>query len=228
MVRFRPLPMLTLMAVAALVVLIMFGRWQWAKYAAESQAQAAPPLEVTLGDYEPLPEAIQLVYGALGSAPGWRVLTPVRAEGRTVFVDAAFEPGPDPPTVEDLRLPGSLAHGVAITGVSVAAEGPGGSAFTAAPEPERRVWYALDLAGMAQAAGLSGEVDTDTYIALPYIGEDGRPVPNPFVLGRMDQTPPEQHLGYAMTWWGLAVVLLGVYFAYHVSAGRLRFGRGAA
>jgi surfeit locus 1 family protein len=226
MVRFRPLPMLTLMAVAALVVLIMFGRWQWAKYSAETQAQAAPPLEVTLGDYEPIPEAIQLVYGALGSAPGWRVLTPVRAEGRTVFVDAAVEPGPDPPAVEDLRLPGALAHGVAVTGVSVPAQS--GGAFTAAPDPARRVWYAMDLPGMAQAAAIPGEVDTDTFIALPYIGEDGRPVPNPFVLGRLDPTPPEQHLGYALTWWGLALVLIVVYFAYHVSAGRLRFGRGAA
>lgn len=214
------------MAVAALVVLIMFGRWQWAKYNAESQAQAAPPLEVTLGDYEPIPEAIQLVYGALGSAPGWRVLTPVRAEGRTIFVDAAFEPGPNPPAVEDLRVPGALAHGVAVTGVSVPASA--GGAFTAAPDPARRIWYAMDLAAMAQAAGLQGEVDADSYIALPYIGDDGRPLPNPFVLGRLDPTPPEQHLGYALTWWGLALVLVGVYFAYHVSAGRLRFGRGAA
>ncbi len=226
MLRFRPLPMLTLIALAALVVLILFGRWQWDKYQAEVAAVTDPPLEVALTDYQPIPEGIQLVYGALGSAPGWRVITPVRSEGRIVFVDAAYVSGPDAPDWRTLRVPGGLAHGVAITGISALPGGPG--TFTAAPEPALRVWYAMDLVAMAAAAGLEGDVNTATYVALPYIGDDGRPVPNPFVLGRLDPTPPAQHLGYALTWWGLAIALVGVYFAYHVSAGRLRFGREAA
>jgi len=226
MLRFRPLPMLTLMAIAALVVLIMFGRWQWDKYVAESHAAVEPPLEVTLSDYQPMPAGVQLVYGPLESAPGWRVLIPVASGGRVTFVDAGYEQGVDAPDWRTVRIPGSLAHGVAITGVSVR---PGVSgAFTPAADPERRIWYALDLAGMAAAAGLQGEVETASFVALPYIGADGRPIPNPFVLGRMDNTPPAQHLGYALTWWGLAIVLIGIYFAYHVSAGRLRFGRATA
>ena len=32
-----------------------------------------------------------------------------------------------------------------------------------------------------------------------------------------------QHLSYAVTWYGLALSLLFVYFSYHVSSGRLRF-----
>jgi len=226
MVRFRPLPMLTLMAAASFAVLIMFGQWQWAKYAAENAARGAPLSEMTLVDYEPLPEGIQLVYGAFGGVPGWRVLTPVRTAAGAVFVDAAFAPGPDPPAIDDVRLPGALAHGVAVIGVSVPSQA--GGVFTAAPDPERGLWYAMDLPAMAEAAGLSEEMDAEAYIALPYIGEDGRPQPNPFVLGRLDATPPEQHLGYALTWWGLAGVMIVVYVAYHVSAGRLRFGRNAA
>jgi surfeit locus 1 family protein len=31
-----------------------------------------------------------------------------------------------------------------------------------------------------------------------------------------------QHLSYAITWYGLALSLLIVYFSYHVSNGRLR------
>jgi surfeit locus 1 family protein len=32
-----------------------------------------------------------------------------------------------------------------------------------------------------------------------------------------------QHLSYAVTWFGLAVVLLGVWFSYHISKGRIAF-----
>ena len=32
-----------------------------------------------------------------------------------------------------------------------------------------------------------------------------------------------EHLSYAMTWFGLATVLLGVWFAYHISKGRIAF-----
>jgi len=32
------------------------------------------------------------------------------------------------------------------------------------------------------------------------------------------------HLSYAMTWYGIALALLGVYGAFHYQAGRLRFG----
>jgi surfeit locus 1 family protein len=35
---------------------------------------------------------------------------------------------------------------------------------------------------------------------------------------------PNNHLQYAITWFGLAAGLIGVYFAYHVSKGRLSFG----
>lgn len=34
-----------------------------------------------------------------------------------------------------------------------------------------------------------------------------------------------EHLQYAITWFLMAAGLLGVYFAYHVSQGRLSFGR---
>jgi len=34
-----------------------------------------------------------------------------------------------------------------------------------------------------------------------------------------------EHLQYAITWFGLAAVLLGVYIAYHISRGRLGWKR---
>ena len=47
-------------------------------------------------------------------------------------------------------------------------------------------------------------------ITLP-IGVDGKP------------NLRNQHLSYAITWYGLALSLLFVYFSYHVSSGRLIF-----
>jgi surfeit locus 1 family protein len=32
------------------------------------------------------------------------------------------------------------------------------------------------------------------------------------------------HLSYAMTWYGIALALVGVYTVFHYQAGRLRFG----
>ena len=40
-----------------------------------------------------------------------------------------------------------------------------------------------------------------------------------------DAMPPARHLGYALTWYGLAIVLLAIYFAYHMSVGRLALQR---
>ena len=39
------------------------------------------------------------------------------------------------------------------------------------------------------------------------------------------QTPPSRHLGYALTWFGFALTLIGVYIAFHVSRKRLGFTR---
>ena len=33
------------------------------------------------------------------------------------------------------------------------------------------------------------------------------------------------HLGHAITWYGIALALLGVYFVFHYQAGRVKFGR---
>jgi surfeit locus 1 family protein len=65
----------------------------------------------------------------------------------------------------------------------------------------------------------------DYYLAADYVGEDGRAIANPFArMADADPLPPERHLGYAITWWGLAATLACIYFFYHASIGRLRFG----
>jgi surfeit locus 1 family protein len=49
-------------------------------------------------------------------------------------------------------------------------------------------------------------------------------IDNPYARLRLDdELPPQRHFGYAITWWGLAMALVGVYLAFHHQKGRLRF-----
>jgi cytochrome oxidase assembly protein ShyY1 len=64
----------------------------------------------------------------------------------------------------------------------------------------------------------------DYYLTATYIGPDGRADANPFAHAPgVDPLPPARHLGYALTWYGLALVLIVIYLAYHISVGRLAF-----
>lgn len=222
MIRFRPLPLMSLMAIIAFAVLIMLGRWQWERYQQKHAAAEEPVAEMTIASYEPLPEGIQFVYGVRMDTreQGWRVFAPVQFGEGVVFVDADFIAGPRPPDPREVRFPAALRLGAPITGASIRPEAPG--PLTAPPRPLQRAWFAIDLPAMGRNAGF--ETVADFYIASAYVGADGRARANPFALAPgADRLPPERHLGYAVTWFGLAAVLLAVYFAFHISAGRLRF-----
>ena len=231
MIRFRPLLVMTILSVAALAILISLGRWQWQRYEEKSALADEPVAEMTIAAYQPIPGAIQFVHGVRSDTneQGWRVFAPVQYGDTIIFVDADFIPccsgspstsGADAPNPEEVRVPASLRLGAPITGASIRPDDP--APFTAAPLPMRRLWFAVDLPAMGRNAGL--EEVADFYIASAYIGADGRAVANPFALAPgADALPPARHLGYAITWYGLAVVLMVIYFAYHASVGRLSF-----
>jgi surfeit locus 1 family protein len=222
MIRFRPLPVMTILTVVALAVLVMFGRWQWDKFQLKSAAAEEPVAEMTIADYQPLPGAIQFMYGVRPDTreQGWRVFAPVEYGDTVVFVDADFIPELAPPDPREVRVPPALRLGAPIIGASVRPEPP--AALTRAPDLLRRLWFAVDLDAMGRNGGV--ENVADYYIAAAYIGADGRATPNPFALAPgADVLPPARHLGYALTWYGLALVLVVIYFAYHMSVGRLAF-----
>jgi surfeit locus 1 family protein len=209
---------MSVLAAIAFGFLILLGSWQWRRYDEKRLLAATPPDMVSLAPFTPIPEGLQLVYGARAGRPGWRVFAPVRYGDVTLFVDAAHLPGAAPPDWREVRLPTSLAAAPAITGVAVRPRPPG--AFAAAPWPEEHLWYAIDLPAMAVAIGATAV--EPYYIAAPYIGPTGAAEPNPFAgAGALDPLPPERHLGYALTWWGLAGALVGVYLAFHARLGRL-------
>lgn len=221
MIEFRPLWLMTLLSILAFAVLIIFGRWQWEKYDTKMAAADEPVAEMTIANYSPDERGVQFVYGFRPDTrqQGWRVFAPVQYGDTTVFVDSDFIPTIEPPDAQELRFPASLSFGAPITGASIRPEPPG--PLTAAPQPLRRLWFAIDLPAMGRNAGL--ENVADYYIAGTYVGEDGRAAANPFALAPgTDALPPARHLGYALTWYGLAIVLLVIYFAYHISVGRLK------
>jgi surfeit locus 1 family protein len=133
-------------------------------------------------------------------------------------VDSDFIEQVQTPRASEVRVPATLRSGAPITGASIRPE-PAGP-FAPPPQPLQRAWYVADLAAMGRNSGLSAVADY--YIAGAYVGADGRATSNPFALAHgADAMPPARHLGYALTWYGLAGVLLVIYFAYHMSAGRL-------
>ena len=86
--------------------------------------------------------------------------------------------------------------------------GGGGKTFvTPANQPAQNQWYWRDLPAMARA--LKAPNPAPVFLMLespsPASGEP-RPAPLPVDL-------PNNHLGYAITWFGLAAALAGVYLA---------------
>lgn len=222
MIRFRPLLVMTVFSVVALAILLMLGRWQWERYEEKTAAAEEPVAEMTIASYQPIPGGIQFVYGVRSDTrqQGWRVFAPVAFGDTTVFIDADFIAEVSPPDADEVRFPAALRFGAPITGASIRPEPP--PPLTMAPQLLRRAWFAPDLDAMGRNGGL--ENVADYYIAAAYVGEDGRATPNPFALAPgADVLPPARHLGYALTWYGLALVLIVIYFAYHGSVGRLSF-----
>jgi surfeit locus 1 family protein len=78
-----------------------------------------------------------------------------------------------------------------------------------APAPDGDHFYARDNAAMAKALGVAGRIAPETLYAVTSS--------NPEWLALKPSAPPaafsNNHLGYALTWFGLALALAGVYAA---------------
>ena len=86
--------------------------------------------------------------------------------------------------------------------------------FTPADDVKANVWYVRDPKAMAEAHKWT--------VAAPFYIDQEEPVP-PGGLpkpGKIEVKMPNRHLEYALTWFGLALALGGVYVAW--LAGRLR------
>ncbi|MGF1456341.1 MAG: SURF1 family protein [Alphaproteobacteria bacterium] len=236
---FRPYPVLTVFSVLALALLLSLGQWQlerriW-KLDLIEKLEARPALPAVplhtlerdgLGDiasleYRPVTlsgafdhGAEMPVFGHVGAGqPGYFIITPLKRDGAPpVLVNRGFVPMAfrDPAT----RAAGQVTGRVTLTGL-IRSPGRKGS-FTPDNDPAAAQWYWRDWPAMAAWANVPD--------ALPLFvdARESATPPGGMPRGGASVTMPRNnHLGYAVTWFGFALCLIGVYGAYHAAHGRL-------
>ena len=87
--------------------------------------------------------------------------------------------------------------------------------FTPAADSARRLWFVRDHLAMAAAKGLT--------VAPFYVDQEAPPAPGGLPrAGKLVVNLPNNHLQYALAWFGLALVLVGVFAAFVLSQRRER------
>lgn len=229
--KFRPMPVLTVLTVISLGILLWLGNWQYERYSSKMAAgskvssEAAP--ETVSVDIELSNSGqAQNLYGAMDGEPTWRRYVPGRLSdtGELVLVlwDATGGPQPVQMAVSDAVGPYARVANVLQRPLKK-------GAFAARNDPANNVWHVMDTSGMAAQLGYSPEplrVVETVNITVRNAADmsKARRTSNPYAYAQvLDPLPPERHFGYALTWWGMAIGLIAVYLALHHSRGRLRF-----
>jgi len=224
---FRPFPLLTAFSIPALVALLWLGVWQgqraqWkadevAGFAQKLAAPATPLADICarglaeqqiLGTPPAAGPSVRVFGTRASGKAGWKLYQVSDICGVPVLVQTGFEelavggPGgvsPAPPPAWPDRY--------------VVAPWPGKPAMASTNSPERNEWHWMD--GPALAAFLE-QPQLDTRFII--LALEGMP---DFLV----RTPPETHIGYSVTWFGIAIAFAVIYGLFHMRAGRLRFGR---
>jgi surfeit locus 1 family protein len=84
--------------------------------------------------------------------------------------------------------------------------------------PGKNVWFHVDVPLMRKMAGGAPDPVLDTF----FLEADAKPNPGGVPIGGQTRLDiPNDHLQYALTWFGIALAMAGVYLAYHWENGRL-------
>lgn len=134
------------------------------------------------------PGELDVYTSAPGRGVGYRAIAPFRLDdGRTILLDRGFVPiaekaaaRPTGPAVVE-----GVLHWPRET-----------DGFTSAPDRAKNVWFARDVPLMAEALGT-----LPVLLVVAATDEPGAPVPMPVTVNI-----PNNHLEYAVTWFGLALV----------------------
>jgi surfeit locus 1 family protein len=136
---------------------------------------------------------------------GYRIITSCRLNGGpygSVLVDRGFIAQE---IVDRLRPDQAAALSRPIIGVL--RRGDARNFVTPDNQPAQRLYYWRDIASMAHVLGAPSPAPTFLMLERPAPAELGpTPAPTPVDI-------PNNHLSYAITWFGLAIGLLGVYLA---------------
>lgn len=225
MKRFRPRPVPTIVALIAFVILASLGTWQVQRLSwksdlletmAERTAAAAVPLaglpvddpaavawrRVHVAGRFVSPAGPAQLYGVeqRNGALGGRLLGVFETEGGSaLLVDRGFAPeaGPAP----------ALPEGqVELDAVLRDRSADDSSLFLPDNDPKAGRWFWLDLAALGEQFGYRLEP-----VALQLL--PGSPGATPQAAAPMINLP-NNHLGYAITWYGLALALLVIYVVF--------------
>jgi surfeit locus 1 family protein len=163
-------------------------------------------------DYRPVmasgtfrPSETVLVFTSLSdqrgkfSGPGYWVMTPLAlAAGGTVLVNRGFIPQD---SAEAFVAGGVVEPGlVSLTGIARASEEV--NSFTPAPDAAERIEWVRNTERLATLAGPVPQPVAPIYIDLPVSGDGALPQGGETVVSF-----PNNHLGYAITWFGFATLV---------------------
>ena len=140
---------------------------------------------------------------------GYHVYTPFLIEnGKVFFVNRGWVPPgkKEPQTRLESRVPGTNF----VCGV-LRNEGQK-AYFTPENNPSSNSWFYTNIEQIEAATDLTSAVDL-------LIDADSSPIPGGFPVGGQTKVElPNNHLGYAITWFGLALALLGVFTVFAIKA----------
>jgi surfeit locus 1 family protein len=229
----RGLVVPSLFTLVALAILLSLGTWQvqrkaWKEglIASISARLDAPPTNVPppetwgrldaaameyrrvvfpvefLNDQEALVYTSGSTFRTDVSGPGYWVFTPARLTGGSmVVVNRGFVPEArkDPAS----RAEGQVSGAVNVTGVMRWPEPRG--LFTPNDDAAHNLWFVRDQTAMAPAKKWG-------RVAPFYVEQEAPPAPGGLPqVGKVRPILPNNHLGYAITWYGLALMLVGVF-----------------
>jgi surfeit locus 1 family protein len=239
MVRLRPLLWPTLMSLPILVLCLALSIWQmerreWKRDILDRIAanQSATPiaLDALLSGGDPLrreygkvavsgtflhDKEFHLAARSRGNDVGIQVVTPLRTDkGQIVLFDRGWVPSEKKDPAK--RAEGQIAGTVKLVGVVRRTQVQ--RQFAPDNVPDKNVWFTVDVPLMRKLAGGRPDPALDTF----FLEADANHNPGGLPIGGQTQLDiPNDHLQYAITWFLLAMALIGVYLSYHWENGRL-------
>ena len=152
------------------------------------------------------------LYGLRAAGPGWRQIAacalPAGLPYRSLLVDLGFEALP--PVSPPARQPVDLPAQTSVVGVLRSPDPPTWAMRLAGPATSPAnpgQWMRRDIPGMARALHAPSPAPFMLELEQPRAGPTLAPSPLPTDI-------PNRHMEYALTWFGLALGLTGVYLAF--------------
>jgi surfeit locus 1 family protein len=143
----------------------------------------------------------------------WHVYTPLEvAPARIIWVNRGLVP--DASKGPAARTAGQVAGETVVRGVVRIPQGK--TLFTPQNDVAGNLWYWPDIPALTASAFPAGGAVT----ALPFTIETDAEPPPPGGLPKGGVTRialPNRHLEYAVTWYGIALTLIGVYLAFAIN-----------